>query len=232
MQRGVRRDRHVRHRVLVQRHRAIPQPQVLAQAVDVQRDRGVAVDRVEHAAQVGQALRGVDLGDQSHAARRQGQAHLALADRHVGVAHVLRDRRAGQDDRGQVLADHRVEVGLGLPGALIGDAHEHRAPRLRDRAEPTLRLRPRPRAVRVHRRRGEIDGDRVLPGHGRTGLFIHPGHQFRVVQGLITNFHLPKSSLLMLVSAFAGREPVLAAYQDAVREGYRFYSYGDAMVIL
>ena len=54
----------------------------------------------------------------------------------------------------------------------------------------------------------------------------------RLVGGLITNFHLPKSSLLMLVSAFAGRERVLAAYQEAVREGYRFYSYGDAMVIL
>ena len=72
----------------------------------------------------------------------------------------------------------------------------------------------------------------IQPGAGDTALFIRPGHVFRVVGGLITNFHLPKSSLLMLVSAFAGREPVLAAYQDAVREGYRFYSYGDAMVIL
>jgi len=77
----------------------------------------------------------------------------------------------------------------------------------------------------------EMDGDRVLPGHGRTGLFIHPGHRFRVVQGLITNFHLPKSSLLMLVSALAGRERVLAAYREAVKRGYRFYSYGDAMLI-
>ena len=72
----------------------------------------------------------------------------------------------------------------------------------------------------------------VRPGAGDTALFIRPGHEFRLVGGLITNFHLPKSSLLMLVSAFAGRERVLAAYQEAVREGYRFYSYGDAMVIL
>lgn len=77
----------------------------------------------------------------------------------------------------------------------------------------------------------EVDGARVMPGHGRTSLFIHPGHRFRVVQGLITNFHLPKSSLLMLVSALAGRERVLAAYREAVKRRYRFYSYGDAMLI-
>jgi S-adenosylmethionine:tRNA ribosyltransferase-isomerase len=63
-------------------------------------------------------------------------------------------------------------------------------------------------------------------------LFIHPGYTFRIVSGLITNFHLPKSSLLMLVSAFAGREHVLQAYREAVAGRYRFYSYGDAMVIL
>jgi S-adenosylmethionine:tRNA ribosyltransferase-isomerase len=72
----------------------------------------------------------------------------------------------------------------------------------------------------------------VSPGSGETALFIHPGHAFRLVSGLITNFHLPKSSLLMLVSAFAGRETVLAAYREAVARRYRFYSYGDAMIIL
>jgi S-adenosylmethionine:tRNA ribosyltransferase-isomerase len=71
----------------------------------------------------------------------------------------------------------------------------------------------------------------VAPGSGETALFIHPGHQFTLVSGLITNFHLPKSSLLMLVSAFAGRENVLAAYREAVANRYRFYSYGDAMFI-
>jgi S-adenosylmethionine:tRNA ribosyltransferase-isomerase len=71
----------------------------------------------------------------------------------------------------------------------------------------------------------------VAPGSGETALFIHPGHQFKLVSGLITNFHLPKSSLLMLVSAFADREHVLAAYREAVARRYRFYSYGDAMFI-
>ena len=71
---------------------------------------------------------------------------------------------------------------------------------------------------------------RIEPGQGRTELFITPGFAFRAVDVLLTNFHLPRSTLLMLVSAFAGRERVLAAYAEAVAEGYRFYSYGDAML--
>ncbi len=68
-------------------------------------------------------------------------------------------------------------------------------------------------------------------GFQETDLFITPGFEFRVVQGLLTNFHLPKSSLLILVSAFAGRERVLDAYREAVKERYRFYSFGDAMLV-
>ncbi|MBW7919112.1 MAG: tRNA preQ1(34) S-adenosylmethionine ribosyltransferase-isomerase QueA [Anaerolineales bacterium] len=67
---------------------------------------------------------------------------------------------------------------------------------------------------------------------GPTSLFILPGYQFKIVDAMITNFHLPKSTLIMLVSAFAGREKILETYQLAVREGYRFYSFGDAMLIL
>ena len=70
----------------------------------------------------------------------------------------------------------------------------------------------------------------VAAGAGRTGLFIYPGFRFRAVDALLTNFHLPRSTLLMLVAAFAGRERLLAAYEEAIAEGYRFYSYGDAML--
>jgi S-adenosylmethionine:tRNA ribosyltransferase-isomerase len=77
----------------------------------------------------------------------------------------------------------------------------------------------------------EVDGS-VRPASGRTDLFIHPGREFRVVSGMVTNFHLPRSSLLMLVAALAGRERVLAAYREAVSQGYRFYSYGDAMLVI
>ncbi|MBO4609641.1 MAG: tRNA preQ1(34) S-adenosylmethionine ribosyltransferase-isomerase QueA [Lachnospiraceae bacterium] len=69
---------------------------------------------------------------------------------------------------------------------------------------------------------------KVCPGSGETSIFIYPGYKFKVMDGLITNFHLPESTLIMLVSAFAGRENVLAAYEEAVRERYRFFSFGDA----
>ena len=75
-------------------------------------------------------------------------------------------------------------------------------------------------------------GDAVGPGGGWADLFIYPGYRFRVVDALVTNFHLPRSTLLMLTSAFAGRDLVLRAYAEAVRERYRFYSFGDAMVIV
>jgi S-adenosylmethionine:tRNA ribosyltransferase-isomerase len=72
----------------------------------------------------------------------------------------------------------------------------------------------------------------VVPGEGASGLFIYPGYRFKVTDGIVTNFHLPKSTLLMLVSAFEGRDRILSAYRTAVAEKYRFYSYGDAMLIL
>ncbi|CCO07226.1 tRNA preQ1(34) S-adenosylmethionine ribosyltransferase-isomerase QueA [Desulforamulus hydrothermalis] len=72
----------------------------------------------------------------------------------------------------------------------------------------------------------------VLPGSGMTDIFIYPGYKFKIIDGLITNFHLPKSTLLMLVSALAGREKILAAYRTAVQEKYRFFSFGDAMLII
>ena len=77
----------------------------------------------------------------------------------------------------------------------------------------------------------ESDG-RIRAGAGETSLFIRPPYDFKIIDHLITNFHLPRSTLLMLVCAFGGYERVMNAYRVAVREGYRFYSYGDAMVII
>lgn len=85
------------------------------------------------------------------------------------------------------------------------------------------------RALEDAARRG---AGRVVAGRAEAEIFIHPGYTFRVIDGLLTNFHLPKSSLLMLVAGFAGRERVLEAYGDAVARRYRFYSYGDAMLIV
>jgi S-adenosylmethionine:tRNA ribosyltransferase-isomerase len=73
---------------------------------------------------------------------------------------------------------------------------------------------------------------KVKSGRGMTSLFIRPPYRFRVVDGLVTNFHLPKSTLIMLVSAFAGKDFIGRAYREAIEKRYRFYSYGDAMLIL
>jgi S-adenosylmethionine:tRNA ribosyltransferase-isomerase len=72
----------------------------------------------------------------------------------------------------------------------------------------------------------------VKPGEGMTGIFIYPGYQFKATDALITNFHLPESTLIMLVSAFAGREYIMGAYREAIEKRYRFFSFGDAMLII
>jgi S-adenosylmethionine:tRNA ribosyltransferase-isomerase len=84
--------------------------------------------------------------------------------------------------------------------------------------------------VRALESAADHDG-RIRAGAGETSLMITPGYQFRVVDRLLTNFHLPRSTLLMLVSAFGGYDLIMAAYRHAVTQGYRFYSYGDAMLI-
>ena len=100
-----------------------------------------------------------------------------------------------------------------------------RAERRRLVAVGTTTTRALETAVRMGK--GEIQ-----PGTARTDLFIYPGFEFRIVGGLLTNLHLPRSSLLMLVAAFGGRERVLSAYREAVAQEYRFYSYGDAMLVV
>jgi S-adenosylmethionine:tRNA ribosyltransferase-isomerase len=86
-------------------------------------------------------------------------------------------------------------------------------------------------SVRVLESAARHEG-KLVPQERATDIFIYPPYQFRAVDRLLTNFHLPRSSLLMLVSAFAGREFILEAYAEAVRERYRFFSYGDCMLIL
>jgi S-adenosylmethionine:tRNA ribosyltransferase-isomerase len=76
------------------------------------------------------------------------------------------------------------------------------------------------------------DRGRMAARSGTCDLFIYPGYRFKAIDGLVTNFHLPKSTLLMLVAAFAGRESILKAYGEAIKEKYRFFSYGDAMLVL
>ena len=95
----------------------------------------------------------------------------------------------------------------------------------------TTSVRTLESAANLHAAR-PITNDQLPPFVGPTSLFILPGYEFKVVDAMITNFHLPRSTLLMLVSAFAGREKMLETYETAIREGYRFYSFGDAMLLL
>jgi S-adenosylmethionine:tRNA ribosyltransferase-isomerase len=122
------------------------------------------------------------------------------------------------------VADHRVEAeAFEVPEATAAALAAARRRGSRIVAVGTTTVRALETVARP-------DGS-VAPGAGFTGLTITPGHRFRVVDALLTNFHLPRSSLLLLVAAFAGRERVLAAYRHAVAAGYRFYSFGDAMLI-
>ncbi|MDJ0783001.1 MAG: tRNA preQ1(34) S-adenosylmethionine ribosyltransferase-isomerase QueA [Desulfosarcinaceae bacterium] len=153
----------------------------------------------------------------------------------------LLDRLA---ERGIAVAQVTLHVGYGtFVPVRVNDIRDHRMHaewyRLGSRTAATInRAKAEGRrvvavgttAVRTLEASGEADG-RVRSGSGECDLFIYPGYQFKVVDALITNFHLPESTLLMLVAALAGREQILAAYRAAVAAQYRFFSYGDAMLI-
>jgi S-adenosylmethionine:tRNA ribosyltransferase-isomerase len=131
-----------------------------------------------------------------------------------------------QPVRVERVEDHRVEAErYQISDAAAQAIARARADRRRIVAVGTTTTRTLESAARGH-------PGAIPAGGGVTDLFIYPGYEFRVVDGLLTNFHLPKSSLLMLVAAFAGRDLVRTAYDAAIAERYRFYSYGDAMLIL
>jgi S-adenosylmethionine:tRNA ribosyltransferase-isomerase len=136
---------------------------------------------------------------------------------HVGPGTFLPVR--GESIEGHVMHEERYEV----PEAAVRAVAACRARGGRVVAVGTTAVRTLESASR---------GGALHPGGGRTSLFVRPGHIFDVVDALVTNFHLPRSTLLMLVCAFGGRERVLSAYQEAVACRYRFFSYGDAMLLL
>ena len=127
------------------------------------------------------------------------------------------------------VADHRMHAEqweLGPHAAAAISAAKREGRRVVSVGTTAVRLLEQAAAVSA------TDHDAVAPGDGWADLFIYPGYEFRVIDTLVTNFHLPRSSLLMLTSALAGRELVLRAYAEAVRQRYRFYSFGDAMLIV
>ncbi|MDX1390128.1 MAG: tRNA preQ1(34) S-adenosylmethionine ribosyltransferase-isomerase QueA [Acidobacteriota bacterium] len=158
--------------------------------------------------------------------------------------HFTRELLGRLEQRGVRLAWLTLHVGLGTfqPVRVEDVERHHLHAESYDLPEPTAAAIAETRerggrvvavgttVTRVLESRAD-DGGRVRPGSGRCDLFIYPGHTFSVVDTLLTNFHLPRSTLLMLVCAFAGKTHTLDAYREAIERGYRFYSYGDAMVV-
>jgi S-adenosylmethionine:tRNA ribosyltransferase-isomerase len=149
-----------------------------------------------------------------------------LRARGIGIAHVTLHVGAGtfQPVRVKNIAEHRMHTErYHVPQATAEAIAATRGRGGRIVAVGTTSLRTLEAAA--------DDAGHVKVGAGETALFITPGYRFRVVDRLITNFHLPKSTLLMLVSAFGGLNEIRAAYRHAIDAGYRFFSYGDAMLI-
>jgi S-adenosylmethionine:tRNA ribosyltransferase-isomerase len=156
------------------------------------------------------------------------QLTAALVARGVTIAEITLHVGYGtfQPIRVDRVEDHRLESERYAISAATADAiNRARADRRRVIAVGTTTTRTLEAVARAH-------GGAIVAGSGETDLFLYPGAEFMIVGGLLTNFHLPQSSLLMLVSAFAGRDRVRSAYDAAIAERYHFYSYGDAMLIL
>lgn len=171
-------------------------------------------------------------------AREPGSVAAPTAGLHFTTGLLDRIR-----ERGAVVQEIMLHVGPGTFARVdVDDIADHRvAPEQIFVPEETAEAYARARALghrviavgttTVRTLESVARDGRLRPGSGETDLVIRPGHRFQAIDALVTNFHLPKSSLLFLVAAFAGREAVLSAYAEAIRAGYRFYSYGDAMFI-
>ena len=154
----------------------------------------------------------------------------ALRARGVESGHVTLHVGAGtfQPVRVDELSEHRMHSEwLNVGAALVEQIRRTRANGGRVIAVGTTVVR----ALESALREGPFQGGMLQPFAGETSIFILPGYRIRSVDALLTNFHLPESTLLMLVSAFAGRQRIMAAYEHAIRERYRFFSYGDAMLL-
>lgn len=170
----------------------------------------------KHPGAVAAPTAGLHFDDAMLAALRAGGVHTATVTLHVGAGTF-------QPVRVDTVAEHRMHSELcEVRAEAVRAVREAKAAGGRVIAVGTTAVRSLESAAR--------DGE-LRPFRGETDIFIRPGYRFRVIDGLLTNFHLPRSTLLMLVSAFAGQENTLRAYRDAVRERYRFFSYGDAMFI-
>ena len=201
---------------LVERHGRLPLPPYIERAADIADESRYQTVFARESGSVAAPTAGLHFDDNLLA---------QLQARGINIAHVTLHVGAGtfQPVRVQNLAEHRMHSErYSLPQTTVDAIAATRQRGGRIVAVGTTSLRTLESAAR---------NGALVAGNGDTDLFITPGFKFKVVDMLVTNFHLPKSTLLMLVSAFGGTENIRAAYRHAIATGYRFFSYGDAMLI-
>jgi S-adenosylmethionine:tRNA ribosyltransferase-isomerase len=201
---------------VLQHHGSVPLPPYITHPPEAEDERRYQTVYARAPGAVAAPTAGLHFDESLLEALREGGVELAFLTLHVGAGTF-------QPVRTRNIDEHRMHgEWYEIPAATAAAVRRARAQGRSVVAVGTTSLR----ALEASARNGEL-----AAGGAETDLFITPGFGFRVVDRLVTNFHLPKSTLLMLVSAFAGIEPIRAAYRHAIAERYRFFSYGDAMLI-
>lgn len=203
---------------LIERHGALPLPPYIRRVAGADDEARYQTVFARNPGSVAAPTAGLHFDEPLLARLREAGAEFAWVTLHVGAGTF-------QPVRVHELAQHRMHrEHYVIPPATVEAIARTRAAGGRVTAVGTTSLRALEGAAHAH-------GGTLAAGEGETELFILPGYRFNVADRLLTNFHLPKSTLLMLVSAFAGREPIRAAYAHAIAQRYRFFSYGDAMLL-
>jgi S-adenosylmethionine:tRNA ribosyltransferase-isomerase len=201
---------------LLERFGSVPLPPYITRSPSAEDETGYQTVYADAPGAVAAPTAGLHFDQDMLTRLRDQGVHLAFLTLHVGAGTF-------QPVRVRDIEEHRMHSEwYRLPGAAVDAIARARSRGRRVTAVGTTTLR----ALECASRTGTLRA-----GSGETEIFIHPGFRFQMVDRLITNFHLPRSTLLMLVCAFAGMENTLSAYRHAVAQGYRFFSYGDAMVV-
>ena len=202
--------------VLLERHGHIPLPPYITHEADSEDETRYQTVFAREPGAVAAPTAGLHFDVEMLQALQNKGSKIACVTLHVGAGTF-------QPVRTENIHDHQMHSErYTIPQATVDAIHEARMRGGRVIAVGTTSLRALESAT--------VDGQ-IVAGSGETSIFITPGYSFKVVDALLTNFHLPRSTLLMLVCAFGGMDKLLAAYRHAVEQGYRFFSYGDAMFI-
>ncbi len=202
---------------LLELHGAMPLPPYITHAAEAEDDERYQTVYAKHAGAVAAPTAGLHFDEAMLATLKAKDINIAYVTLHVGAGTF-------QPVRVDNIADHKMHSEIyHIPQATAELIQTTKINGGKIIAVGTTTLRTLESAARY-----QLE---TLAGEGETNIFITPGFNFKIVDKLITNFHLPKSTLLMLVSAFAGFEPIKCAYEHAVKQQYRFFSYGDAMLL-